>query len=101
MAYEPLDRSFRMVVTTAAGVQVAEPGTEPTSLDLETGSLFGFGSDWMTVEPHETSILAETGTGQLGRSAPMEDRSCWPGDSGDVALKNGCLVNLRCLLFLL
>ena len=55
MAYEPLDRSCRMVVTTAAGVQVAEPGTEPTSLDLETGSLFGFGSDWMTVEPHETS----------------------------------------------
>jgi len=57
-----------VVVTTAAGVQVAETGTELTPLDLETGSLLGFGSDWMTVAPSETSILAETGTGQFGRS---------------------------------
>ena len=40
-----------MVVTVAAGVQVAETGTEPTLLDLETGLLLGFGSDWMTVGP--------------------------------------------------
>ena len=64
-----------MVVTAAAGVEVAETGTELTSLDLETGSLLGFGSDWMIVGPPETSILAEIGTGQLGRSASVTDWS--------------------------
>ena len=71
------------------------------SLDLETGSLLGFGSDWTTVGPSETSILAEIGMGQLGRSAPVKYWSCWLEDSGDGALKNGSLVSLRCLLFLL
>ena len=71
------------------------------SLDLETGSLLGFGSDWTTVGLFETAILAEIGTGQLGRSAPVKYWSCWLGDSRDGALKNGSLVSLRCLLFLL
>lgn len=71
------------------------------SLDLETGSLLGFGSDWTTVGPSETSILAEIGMGQLGRSAPVKYWPCWLEDSGDGALKNGSLVSLRYLLFLL
>ena len=49
------------------------------SLDLETGSLLGFGSDWTTVRPSETSILAEIGMGQLGRSATVKYWSCWLG----------------------
>ena len=71
------------------------------SLDLEAGSLIGFGSDWTTVGPSETPILAEIGMGQLGRSAPVKYWSCWLADSGDGALKNASLVSLTFLLFLL